>query len=300
MKFAISYSGGKESALSLYRAIKLGHTPILLITTFNADRNHSYTHGIDEAMLSSISDSLGIPYLPVKTTSEEYARDFEKALTHAKNMGAEACVFGDIDIEGHRTWCSERCENVGMEPLFPLWGEDRTTVVHEFIDTGFIANITVVNTKHISDTFLGKQLTKELTNSIAAVGADICGENGEYHTFVSDGPIFNQPVSFEYGEKIREGDYAMLPLKASVVNNHRFFNNHDCKYFPCHKAEAPANRFNCLFCYCPLYAMGDKCSGNFSFSGNGIKLCMDCYFPHKPESYDIIIEKLKDWKPFTC
>ena len=213
MKFAISYSGGKESALSLYKAIHLGYTPVLLITTFSADKGHSYSHGISEAMMNQISDSLDIPSLQVKTTDEAYAQDFEKALLHAKELGAQACVFGDIDIEEHRAWCSERCKNIGLEPLFPLWGEDRKNVVYELIDSGFIANITVVNTKYLSDAFLGKQLTKEVAESIAAEGADICGENGEYHTFVSDGPLFKWPIAFSFGEKVEKNGYVMQLLQ---------------------------------------------------------------------------------------
>jgi len=210
MKIAISYSGGKESALALYKAIQLGHTPILLITTFNTDRNHSYSHGINETILSRVSDSLGIPSLPVKTTDQEYTSDFEKALIHAKELGAEACVFGDIDIEGHLSWCSERCKNVGIEAIFPLWGKDRKSVVYDCIDSGFVANISVVNTKHLNDTFLGQQLTKEIVDNIAATGADICGENGEYHTFVSDGPIFKHPVQFTFAEKFMKNEYAIM------------------------------------------------------------------------------------------
>ena len=213
MKFAISYSGGKESALSLYKAIHLGYTPVLLITTFSTDKGYSYSHGISEAMMNQISDSLDIPSLQVKTTDEAYAQDFEKALMHAKELGAEACVFGDIDIEEHRAWCSERCKNVGLDSLFPLWGEDRKSVVHELIDSGFLANITVVNTKYLSDAFLGQQLTKEVAESIAAEGADICGENGEYHTFVSDGPLFKWPIAFSFGEKVEKNGYVMQLLQ---------------------------------------------------------------------------------------
>jgi len=210
MKIAISYSGGKESALALYKATQPGHTPILLITTFNTDRNHSYSHGINEAILNRVSDSLCIPSMTVKTTDKEYTNDFEKALAHAKELGAEACVFGDIDIEGHFSWCSERCKNVGIESIFPLWGCDRQSVVYDCIDNGFVANISVINTKYLSDTFLGQQLTKEIVNSIADTGADICGENGEYHTFVSDGPIFNHPVQFSFSEKFIKNEYAIM------------------------------------------------------------------------------------------
>lgn len=214
MKIAASYSCGKDSTLALYRTVKQGHEPILLITTFNADRNYSYSHGIDEVILGRVSDSLGVPSLLVKTTNEKYAQDFEKALLHAKAQGAEACVFGDIDIEGHRIWCSELCGKVGLVPLFPLWGEVRKNVVYEFIDSGFAANISVVNTKYLNAAFLGRQLTRDAADSIAETDADICGENGEYHTFVSAGPIFRHPVRFSFGETITKNEYAIRPVQS--------------------------------------------------------------------------------------
>ena len=215
MKFAASYSGGKESALSIYEAMQQGHTPVLLITTFNTDKNRSHFHGIPEVVLERVSDSLGIPLLLVKTSGADYAINFEKALTQAKELGAEACIFGDIDIEGHRQWCDERCSNVGIKAMFPLWGKERKDAVYEFIENGFIANITVVNTKLVKDDILGLQLTKEVANIISAQGADICGENGEYHTFVSAGPIFKKPIHFSFDEKISENEYSILPINSN-------------------------------------------------------------------------------------
>jgi len=212
MKFTASYSGGKESALAVHRAIKQGYEPISLITTFNIDANRSHFHGISEDLLKSVSESLDIPTNLVKTSGEQYTQNFEKALLQAKEQGSEACVFGDIDIEGHIEWCSERCHNVGIKPLFPLMGKLRKNAVYEFIDSGFTANITTINTKYLSDDILGQQLTKEIAEHIAATGADICGENGEYHTFVSDGPIFKHAIKFSYGEKVLRDGYAILPV----------------------------------------------------------------------------------------
>ncbi|MCL1996131.1 MAG: diphthine--ammonia ligase [Defluviitaleaceae bacterium] len=218
MKFAASYSGGKESALSVYRAIKQGHEPIALITTFNTDAGRSHFHGLSEKMLENVSKALDIPLWLIETSGKEYVHNFEKALLRAKEAGAEACVFGDIDIEGHLKWCSERCENVGIKPLFPLWGEARSDIVNEVIDSGFVANISIIDTKYLSDNFLGLKLTKEVAEQIAAGGADICGENGEYHTFVSDGPIFKYPVGFYFGEKTVKDTYAIANV----------FSIHDC------------------------------------------------------------------------
>jgi len=212
MKFAASYSGGKDSTLAIYRAIKQGHEPLALITTYNTDAKRSHFHGLTKGVLESVSKSLNISLWLIKTSGEEYLQNFEKTLQRAKEQGAEACVFGDIDIEGHLEWCTERCKNVGLEALFPMWGESRKDVVYEFIDSGFVANITIVNTKYLSDEFLGQQLTREVVDRIAAQGADICGENGEYHTFVSDGAIFNHAVDFNLGEKFMQDTYAILPV----------------------------------------------------------------------------------------
>ncbi len=211
-KFVASYSGGKDSILAIYRAIKQGLTPLALITTYNTDRKRSWFHGIPEAVLTRISKSLDIPIWLIKTSGDEYSENFEKTLQSAKELGAEICVFGDIDIEEHKKWCSERCQAVGMEALLPLWGEARDRLVYEFIDSGFTSNITVIDTRRMSECFLGQKLTKETMDLIAAQGVDICGENGEYHTFVSDGPIFNQPIDFSFGEKIVENGYAVLPI----------------------------------------------------------------------------------------
>jgi len=221
MKFIASYSGGKESALSLYKAIREGHEPIALITTVNTDEGRSYSHGLSEDVLGAVSKSLGIPLWMVKTSGKEYADNFEEALLKGREQGAEACVFGDIDIEGHLEWCSQRCENVGIKPSFPLWGRPRKDVVFEMIDSGFVANISTINTKFLSKDFLGKRLTKEVAKQIADTGADICGENGEYHTFVSDGPIFKHPIAFSFGDVATNGDYAMLPVHLVCKDNYK-------------------------------------------------------------------------------
>jgi len=213
MKFVASYSGGKESALAVHRAIEQGHEPIALITTYTTDADRSHFHGLTEDVLECIAQSLSIPLWLVKTNGDAYLQNFEKALHRAKAQGADACVFGDIDIEGHLKWCTERCANVGIEAMFPLWGESRKDVVYEVIDSGFVANISVINTDCLDDSFLGQKLTKDVAEAMAAQGADICGENGEYHTCVTDGPIFKSPVHFAFGEKLVRDHYAMLPVQ---------------------------------------------------------------------------------------
>jgi len=165
-------------------------------------------------VLESITESTGIPVWFIKTGGDEYTYNFEKTLQRAKENGAEACVFGDIDLEGHLKWCTERCENVGIEPVFPLFGQSRESVVYGFIESGFTAHITIIDTAKLSGDLIGRVLTKETLMEIKAQGADICGENGEYHTFVSAGPIFKKPVRFSFGEVIEKDGRIVMPLES--------------------------------------------------------------------------------------
>lgn len=211
-KFVASYSGGKDSMLAIYRAIKAGLEPLCFIITYNRDRNLSWFHGVPKGLLDNVSKSLNIPIWLIETNGEEYTKNFEKGLTKAKELGAEVCIFGDIDLEGHLVWCSERCENVGIKPCFPLWKENRKILVYEFLESGFSSAFTVINTKMLNDKFLGMTMTKEICEQIEKEGADICGENGEYHTFVYNGPIFKEEIKFKFGDKIENNGYSILPI----------------------------------------------------------------------------------------
>jgi len=212
-KFVASYSGGKDSTLAIYNAIQEGNELIALITTYNIDEGRSWSHGLPKSVLERVAQSLGAPAWIIETTGEKYAENFEKALMSAKDYGAEICVFGDTDIEGHLHWGEKRCQEAGIKAKFPLWGKSRKALVYEFIESGFTATISVIDTDQLSHRFLGSKLTKEIADQIAAEGADICGENGEYHTFVSTGPLFEQPIDFTFGEKITRDNYAILPIE---------------------------------------------------------------------------------------
>ena len=209
-----SYSGGKDSVLAVYRAMQVGMVPLAFIITFNIDRKRSWYHAVPEPVLESVSESVGVPVWLIKTSGDKYSYNFERHLHLAKEKGAQVCVFGDIDIEGHIKWCTERCESAGLEAMFPLYGCSREAVVNDFIDSGFTAHFTIIDTDRVNGDFLGRQLTKKALLDIEAQGADICGENGEYHTFVSDGPIFSKPVEFAFGEMITEEKRVILPIAA--------------------------------------------------------------------------------------
>ena len=202
MKFAVSYSGGKDCMLALYRMVALGHTPAALIPTVNAQQDRSWFHGIQAELLNAVSDSTGIPLIVCECAPGGYAQAYEEGLIQARAMGADACVFGDIDIDGHKSWNEERCAIANLECILPLWGEDRETLVLEMIGAGFKAVIKIVQSDKLDGSFLGQTLNIPLVEKIKAAGIDACGENGEYHTFVYDGPVFKYPISFKMGEVV--------------------------------------------------------------------------------------------------
>ena len=217
-KFVVSYSCGKDSTLALYRMIKEGNEPVALLTTVNKKVSRSWFHGIPRELLDEVSKSLNIPIHLVECEGEEYKEAFKKALIKVKNeLGAEACVFGDIDLEAHRVWCTERCEEAGIEAIFPLWLENREKLTFEFIDTGFKTVIKNVRLDVLSTNFLGKQLTREVVKDIVESGSDACGENGEYHTFVFDGPIFKFPIRFKENGIITNETHGFLDING-VIN----------------------------------------------------------------------------------
>lgn len=211
-KVVISFSGGKDSTLSLYRMIKGGYKVIGLLVTFDNQKDSCF-HRIPKNILQEVSKELEIPLIEVDCSDEKvYEEEFERALKSAKDKGAEICVFGDIDIEAHKKWCLDRCNVAGMKGKFPLWQEDRESLTNEFINYGFKAVIKKVNLKKLGEEFLGKELNKEVVNEVKKLGCDPSGENGEYHTLVFDGPIFKHGIKFNKVNKEIMGEFGYLTI----------------------------------------------------------------------------------------
>ena len=211
-KFILSYSGGKDSLLACFRAVQNGGRPIGAVTTFDRENACSWFHHLPETLLKSVSQSLGFPIRIIDTTAEHYVTDFENALKTFKLQGGESVVFGDIDIQEHYDWCDERCRKTGLRSVFPLWHGDRRSIVDEMIEAGFQAVFTTIDATKMPERFLGKTLTHEIVAQIADEGIDPCGENGEYHTFVYDGPLFRNKIEWTAGRPVKSGKYIRLPL----------------------------------------------------------------------------------------
>lgn len=204
--FVASWSGGKDSALAYYRALQAGGKAKRIWTMFEEDKERSKSHALPLEIIQAQADSLEVPLMIRGADWNSYEKQFWDAMKECVDEGIPNGVFGDIDLEDHLTWVQTACEKVGMKAVHPLWMEPRRKLLEEFVHTGFEAYIIVVNTKMMPANFIGRQFTIDLMNELEALGIDSCGESGEFHTVVVDGPIFKNRVPIEFrGQQERDG-----------------------------------------------------------------------------------------------
>lgn len=197
MKFAVSFSGGKDSVLALHEMVEAGHDPVALLVMYRQEAGRSWVHGIEPELLAAIGESLEIPLICCSAKSETYDEDMEHGLRQTQELGAQTCIFGDIDTPGHREWDEARCAAVGMNAILPLWKRDRMDAVRKTLDLGYRCLIKCVRNDILPVTWLGQPLSHAHVEQMLAQGIDACGENGEYHTVVVDGPLFSHAVAVE-------------------------------------------------------------------------------------------------------
>ena len=213
MKFAMSYSCGKDSTLAFHKMLEQGHEPVCLIVMVNEAAGRSYFHGADAAMLERYSKALALPMITCPADGPGYQSAFEMGLAKAKVMGAEAACFGDIDIDQNRKWEEDRCEAAGLVPCFPLWQRGREAMVYELIRLGYKCLIKSINRTVLPMELLGTTINEASVQVMKSAGIDVCGENGEYHTLAVDGPVFKEPLFFQIGDKLELGDYAVVDIR---------------------------------------------------------------------------------------
>jgi len=200
--FFCSWSGGKDSCLSLYYALKQGAIPKRLITMLIENGERSRSHGLSLNLLKKQSESLNIPLGTRATSWEDYETNFITALKEMKESGINLGVFGDIDIDDHKKWVKKVCNKTNILEYLPLWKKPRRKIVQEFIDDGFKAIIVTVKNKWLDKELLGRELDENLIGILEKKGVDLAGENGEYHTMVTGGPIFKKDIEYKLEEKL--------------------------------------------------------------------------------------------------
>ena len=212
-KFIASFSGGKDSVLALYKAINAGEA-VGLIVMMEEEGIRSRSHGMPPELIRAQAESIGLPVYTAAASWTDYEKVFINLLETAKKQGAEVLVTGDIDVPAHGCWHEKVTDHVGLKLSMPLWEMNRRDVVEEFINLGFKTLIVTVNLSlGMREEDLGRTLTHEYIKELEARGIDPCGEGGEFHTTVIDGPLFHHPISVQKCEIVRDGEYAFLPLE---------------------------------------------------------------------------------------
>lgn len=207
-----SWSGGKDSCLALYKSVKDGFTPKYLITMMTEDPGRSRSHGLSSGLLKKQSEMINVPIIMKPTSWKDYEDNFLSILNQMKSYGIDYGVFGDIDLQEHLDWISKVTQKAGIVYYEPLWKMKRSDVVYEFLNYGFKARIIAGKKGVMKEEYIGMDLSLELMERLEAEGIDGAGENGEFHTFVYDGPIFKEKIELT-GDKIFERDgYLFLDI----------------------------------------------------------------------------------------
>ncbi|WP_265129360.1 Dph6-related ATP pyrophosphatase [Chryseobacterium oranimense] len=207
-KAVFNWSSGKDSALALYKIQQENKTEITtLLTSINKEFQRISMHGVHVSLLEKQAESMGIPLikmeLPKEPSMEEYRDIMSKTMTDIQSLGITRSVFGDIFLEDLRQYREDQLKAIGMEAVFPLWKQNTTDLIHEFLNLGFKTIVTCVNETYLDKSFAGRIIDRDFINDLPE-NVDPCGENGEFHTFTFDGPIFKAPVPFEIGETVKK------------------------------------------------------------------------------------------------
>ncbi|MEO0143870.1 MAG: diphthine--ammonia ligase [candidate division WOR-3 bacterium] len=214
-KIVFSFSGGKDSCLSIYKAVKNNYEIFSLLTTITEGYDRVSIHGVRRELVIKQAQSLGFPikliYIPDSCTNEKYEKIMYENMLFFKNLGIEYVGFGDIFLEDIRAYREKNLSKLNMKGYFPLWKLNTMDLIKEFIELGFKAIVVCVDLKVLDISFLGKEINEEFVKEIENK-IDVCGENGEFHTFVYDGPIFKEKILFERGDIVIRGDYGYLDL----------------------------------------------------------------------------------------
>jgi len=220
MKVVCSWSGGKDSCYAYYLAKLEGHEVISLLTMMMSESKSNF-HMIPTGILDAQADALGLPLVKQKATPETYESDFKGALLKLKAKGAEGLITGDIyEVAGHEEgWLSRVLKEVGLMPIKPLWMGDTKLIYQYYFKTGFKATVVRTDLNKLGMEWLGRILDEKFYNDILKLGGiDPCGEGGEYHTVITDGPLMSKKIEILEMQKHKlEGGFGFLEIKKFEV-----------------------------------------------------------------------------------
>ena len=205
-KAVFNWSGGKDSALALYNVLNNGEYEIVsLLTTVNKENGRSSMHGIPSHLLKKQAKSIGIPIYIIEMLPNgelsSYDDVMNRSVQHFKSLGVEHFIFGDIFLHDVKSYREKKLNPEGITVVEPLWDKTTAEVMSDFLSSGLKTIIVTTTADILDDSYIGKVIDEDFIKNIP-VGVDLCGENGEYHTFCYDGPIFREPIDFKLGEPL--------------------------------------------------------------------------------------------------
>jgi uncharacterized protein (TIGR00290 family) len=203
-----NWSSGKDSALALYKILKEDKFEVAcLLTSINEEYQRISMHGVHVSLLEQQASSIGLPLIkmeiPKEPSMDQYRDIMNKTMTDIKSQGITHSIFGDIFLEDLRKYREDQLMDIEMEAVFPLWKKDTTHLINEFLELGFKTIVTCVNETYLDKSFAGRIIDESFIRDLPK-NVDPCGENGEFHTFTFDGPIFKNPIQFEIGEIVKK------------------------------------------------------------------------------------------------
>ena len=218
-----SWSGGKDCCLALYRAVKSGMDVRYLANTVRENGKRSCSHGISSAVIRAQAEALGIPIIQQPTHDDDYEEQFVRMLKKFRGEGIDGGVFGDIDLNAHREWIENACGKADITPYLPLWLEDQKKLMEEFIEAGFESIVITAKAELFGMDILGRKIDRDFIKflDILSETAEItpCGEAGEYHTLVIDGPIFKKRLEIVKPEKVQRDGYIYLEISDTKMRD---------------------------------------------------------------------------------
>ena len=216
-KAILCWSGGKDSAYCLHKVLQAREFDVCyLLTTLSRPQNRISMHGVREELLDAQAKALNLPLLKVfvsQGTNEEYEEQMANTLKKAQAEGINHVIFGDIFLEDLRAYREKNLARIGMKAVFPIWKMDTRQVVQDFIQSGFRSVVCCVSDAYLNESHLGRVIDQTFLDELPKA-VDPCGENGEFHTFCFDGPIYDRSIAVDVAEKIYK------PLTIKMDNDH--------------------------------------------------------------------------------
>jgi diphthine-ammonia ligase len=211
--FVASWSGGKDSCFAFMEAVRLNGQPKVLMNMMNENGLVSRSHAIPKEVLQQQAVELGLPIVTVPSTWNDYEINFINTLRQlVEEYEINSAVFGDIDFDSNRAWEEKVCEAAFISPVLPLWKQDRKDLVMKMLIEGIHCIIVSCN-QQLGEDFLGKKLDEELIKKLEELDADVCGENGEYHTLVVNCPLYRNELNVEFLTKRNHNNYWFQEMK---------------------------------------------------------------------------------------